>query len=289
MTDQQTPARKKRAPKITMTRAEVLALVAEANADQPEDDAPRELPPMSPVRVLADMSEAVQKLRIQCSNRISAVERLADETPLPPALPRLLLTLRDVERDLTRDMEAALATHPAWPWLRDVRGIGPKLATRIVCDVDIERARTISSLWRFAGYAVMDGQRQRLVKGKTADYNIRLKCSVYLAVASFIKSGARSWYADYYRRQRERYAGREKSEAHPDGWTKGHLHAHAMRKTAKMFLAHLWMAWREAVQLPVSQPWVSGTADAVGHVHEAIVSPWDVLRWESDVQERRAA
>lgn len=54
--------------------------------------------------------------------------------------------------------------------------------------------------------------------------------------------------------------------------SEGHLHNMALRKMIKLFLAHLWMVWREAEGLPVSEPYVQ---EKLGHTH--IIGPWDMV------------
>jgi len=55
--------------------------------------------------------------------------------------------------------------------------------------------------------------------------------------------------------------------------TKAHIHMMAKRYAGKIFLEHLWIAWREIEGLPVTMPWVFErgghrdyiTADGVTH------------------------
>lgn len=52
--------------------------------------------------------------------------------------------------------------------------------------------------------------------------------------------------------------------------TPGHRHSRAMRKTAKLFLSHLWLTWSELDGLPTSKPWSFGPG---GHDPSGYFSP----------------
>lgn len=51
----------------------------------------------------------------------------------------------------------------------------------------------------------------------------------------------------------------------------GHLDAMAVRKMIKLFLACLWLVWREAEGLPVSKPYA---IDRLGH--NSLIQPWEI-------------
>lgn len=70
----------------------------------------------------------------------------------------------------------------------------------------------------------------------------------------------------------------KKTKEEPGGvvW-KGHLDMMAMRKMIKLFLAHLWLTWREGEGLPISKPYVS---DKLGHKH--VISPWAMTDKEAE-------
>ena len=52
----------------------------------------------------------------------------------------------------------------------------------------------------------------------------------------------------------------------------GHVHNQAMRKMVKLFLACLWLTWREAEGLPVAKPYA---IDQLGH--DSYIAPWDMV------------
>ena len=137
-----------------------------------------------------------------------------------------------------------------------VKGIGPMLAAKLVSMIDIERADTVSSLWRYGGWAVIDGQRERPTAGEKLHYNSRLKTTCYLIGVSFLKSN--SPYRKVYDDARAYYSANR-----PD-WTEGHRHNAAMRKMIKMFLSALWLVWRQLEGLPITYPYAH---ERLGHQH----------------------
>jgi hypothetical protein len=159
-----------------------------------------------------------------------------------------------LEADVDADIQRIVKDHPMFKQLKVVRGVGPMLAAKMLAMIDIERADSVSALWRYAGYAVIDGQRERPTKGEKLHYNVRLKSTIYLIATSFLKCGSpyRRVYDDakaYYQANR------------PD-WTKAHIHAAAMRKMSKVFLSHVWSRWRMIENLPLRDLYVT---ERLGH------------------------
>lgn len=216
----------------------------------------------SPVRWMTDVYLSVQKIRIGVGNRIWAREAERDMTDsvFTDFQRTLYDKLYESEQEIANHMKYCLDGHPAWDWLKTVKGVGPTLATQLIGLIgDIEKAPSVSALWRFAGLAVIDGKAETLVKGEKSHYNKRLKTCMFKVASSFLKSN--SPYRRFYDESKAYY---EKNR--PD-WTPLRIHRAAMRKMNKIFLQHLWVTWREAEGLPVSQPWViehGGHVDYIG-------------------------
>lgn len=217
------------------------------------------------LRQLVDTYEQTQRMRIQLGNRRDALVRGVDEPPvdatfLTEAPQKLYNRLRESEKELVHEMQHYVRQHPAWPWLTQVRGIGPTLGAKVLGLIgDISLAPTASALWRFAGYAVIDGERERLKKGEKSHYNRRLKTACYLIGMSFIK--LKSPYRKIYDDAKVYYQG-----THPE-WTKIHIHRAAMRKMVKVFLAHLWYEWRAAEGMEARNLYVLEYKKADGHTY----------------------
>jgi len=205
------------------------------------------------------------------------------------------------ERDLLRLLTERIARHPAWPWLERVRGIGPSLSARLLARLEIERAPTPSSFWSYCGLATVAAQlyrcpqcgyelslavgrhlrsghrvpgsgqpcagtllangegarrvaQPRPSRGENAPYDREAKKLCYLIGMSFIRQG--DSYKRYYDEQRGRL-----ELAKPD-WIPRRRHLTALRMTEKLFLAHLWLVWREQLGLPITAPYADSRDDA---------------------------
>lgn len=204
------------------------------------------------LRALVDLRDRqIQKARIQFSNRLSAIDREQDDpgtSQQTTMVMRWLDVFQTLEGQLDKDIAKIVKQEPIFKEMSQLRGIGPMLAAKIIAMVEIERAETVSALWRYAGYGVKDGERERPIKGETLHYNIRLKTTLYLVATSFLRCG--SPYRVAYDNAKTRY-GSTRTD-----WTKAHIHQAAMRKMIKLFLSHLWLRWRSLSNLPVRQPYV---------------------------------
>lgn len=164
-------------------------------------------------------------------------------------------------------------------WAYDQIGIGPVIAAGLAAHIDLEKAKTISSLWKFAGQAPGFDRKE---KGKTLAYNARLKTLCWKLGESFVKvsnkEGAtygtlyvqfkgdevsrneNGQYAAVARRELENKKFRADTETRKrldtGKLSDGHLHARAKRRTVKIFLSHYWLKGREAKGLPITNPWV---------------------------------
>jgi hypothetical protein len=208
------------------------------------------------LRALVDHRNSVQMDRIRWNNRLSAIER-GDNEALDEELAmtkKWLAVYEKLEDDADKDIARLIKDHPMMKQMKPVKGIGPMLAAKMISMIDIEKADTVSALWRYAGYAVIDGQRERPTKGEKLHYNIRLKTTMYNVAGSFMKSSSpyRRIYDDakaYYTFNREE-------------WTKAHVHQAALRKMIKVFLSHLWCRWRMVEGLPLRDLYVT---ERLGH------------------------
>ena len=221
-----------------------------------EAESIKEERPSSLLRVLVDLRDRqIQKARVQFGNRLGAIQRGADASDghQEEVVARYLARFEALEKELDADIRELVKDYPIYAELSSVRGIGPGLAAKLIALIDIREADTVSALWRFAGLAVINGEREKLVKGEKAHYSGRLKTTMYLVGTSFLRSG--SPYRQVYDEARVYYESRE-------GWTKLHQHLAAMRKMEKLFLAHLWERWRTLEGLPIRVPYVQ---EVLGH------------------------
>lgn len=208
-------------------------------------------------RALVDLRDrTIQKARIAMGNRLSAMERGDDDPAYADMIERWHTTFEHLEKELDDDIRTLADDMPIVQRMIAVKGVGELLAVKVAAMIDIERADTVSALWKYAGYGVTNGERDRLQKGEKSPYNKRLKTTCYLVATSFMR--ANSPYRQIYDDARDHY-----ETARPE-WTKGHKDNAAKRKMIKMWLSHLWQVWREMEGLPVTEPYIMGTN---GHHH----------------------
>jgi len=250
------------------------------------------------LRTLVDLRDrTLQKSRIAFSNRVSASERGADvaDDVTKELFDKWHSRFDDLETEADKDIAKLVKDIPIVQYMTAVKGIGPLLAAKIVSMVDIERADTVSALWRYCGYGVINGEREKPTKGEKLHYNIRLKTTLYLVGGSFLKSG--SPYEAVYREAWDKYKNERDwawcatctkvsngdgqifvahcsdPAAHSDkafrgpnkGWQTNHVHLAANRKMIKVFLSHLWEYWRALEGLPVRDLYVM---EHGGHSHK---------------------
>ena len=219
-------------------------------------------PLSSNLRALVDSYYAAQKARISWGNRISALERGRDVGEDPKILQAKSYQeeFQKLEEKAHDEILMELERYPVWSWLKTVKGIGPTLAGKLLCDIDIRKAERISNLWSFAGQGLKDGKAQRPVKGEKLPYSTRLRTACFLVSRSFLM--CRSPYARLYGEAKLYYAANRKD------WTKLHIDLAARRKMIKVFLSHLWLKWREAEGLPISMPYPIEHLEHHTHVYK---------------------
>jgi hypothetical protein len=181
------------------------------------------------LRWIADSYEQAQRVRVQTGERIRAVLQGRDETwgaqnVATGDADSVLATIKkgdtlgpvtllgqaykwhwELEREMFRALGDCLQTHPAWPWISQIKGIGPTLAGKLLARLRIEEADTPSAFWAYCGLATVPGTEYRcstcgLSVGFPASYQVsgthqqlgsKRKCVGRLEVASGPDDGTR--------------------------------------------------------------------------------------------------
>lgn len=201
------------------------------------------------LHILAKIFQSLQRDRVGLELAIQA--RQAHD----PELIDTHLKLEQLEKKVLGQLVTGCNQTSIWPWLQDVKGVGPRLGGMLIGHIDIARAPTVSALWRYAGLAVMNGQAEHREKGQKLHYNHVLKKTCFLIARSFLMAESSPYVEEYQKAKTEYMASR------PD-WTPKHRDLAARRKMVKLFLSHLWVTWREAEGLPVRLPYAH---EKLGH------------------------
>lgn len=247
-----------------------------------------------------------QRARIAFGNRISALERgvsgpredKAYKGSILEVLADRMEMLKEAEDDTEKMIAKEIQRYPIWTeWLAQVKGAGPVLSAVIITTFDIEVATTVSKLWQFAGLnpGMVRGWKSdgtdpktnrprwklteelirgdRLTAGFRAPFNKWLRTQLCGKLGpSFLKAGG-DYALQYYYPQHVPKARRD--EMGPgrldveEGWKdkrEGHRSRAAIRYMVKMFLADLYVQWRQLEGLPVRPPY---TEEYLGHAHSA--------------------
>ena len=210
-----------------------------------------------------------------------------------PLLGRMYANAWEQERDMGAQMQSLIARHPAWPWLREVRGIGSVLAARLLSRLDLSRAPSPASFWAYCGLATVAAEElvcERCgghvfvppgtrVSAPHALAGRRVTCPGPLRARGLTESvrvaqgrprrGERAAYdieakticyligVSFVRcggPYRELYDERKAHLASAHAdWPAKRVHLAAVRATVKRFLADLWVAWRHAEHEPTAE------------------------------------
>ncbi len=188
----------------------------------------------------------IQNHRIAFGGQIRALkEAKMDINPLQ----EYYLQLDSVEKSIAKYLSDSVKKEKIWQnYLSKTKGIGPILSAGLINLIDIKKARHISSLWKFAGFDVVDGKAPKLKKGQKTTWNPLMRNLCWKIGKAFLmsKSPYKKLYDDRKKWETKKYKK----------LTKMHIHNRAQRFMIKRFLADLWLFWREQENLALSMPYV---------------------------------
>ena len=155
------------------------------------------------------------------------------------------LTARDAvaqrRKENEREARKLAVLLPVWKWAEGVSGFGSLGLAQIVGEAgDLSAYSDKSKLWKRMGLAVIDGQRQRRVKGADAlrhGYSPERRAIMFCIGDSLIKK--QGPYREIYL-QRKEYEQAKLPE--PEGF-KMVWHRRAQRYMEKWLLRDLWREW----------------------------------------------
>lgn len=239
---------------------------------------------------LVDSQLSIEKIRVALQTRQSHLKKKKRKDL---ETDELLSRLIDIEEYVDSRVAKLLKDHPAYPWFSRVLGIGPENIAKVVGLIDIEKAPTVSSLWKFCGFHVtVDNKAPKRIPGEKLEYNSKLRSMCWRLGNSLIRArskGEPGKFGKYYYQEKEKYVLRFLSEGKTivpaeklprvkgkkvetdEFISEGHVHNMAARKMIKMFLSMLWLVWREAEGLPTNQPYV---ISHLKHTHIRTPDEW---------------
>lgn len=188
--------------------------------------------------------------------------------------------LQNTEQNMIKILKREVENHPMWDaFFKDVVGCGPLMSAVCISYFDIDKARHVSSFWKYAGLDVVqvlddenaevptyhgEGRCMRhteMVEYTDKDGNIKMKRGITynpelktklcgVLASSFLKKPGCT-YEKIYRDVRARYENR------PDLKDATALHKHNMasRYMIKCFVRDLWVTWRQLAGYEVSEPY----------------------------------
>lgn len=163
-----------------------------------------------------------------------------------------------LEHGAIKTLERKMKHHALGPWMQLQKGVGLKQGARLLASIgdpywnDLhDRPRTVSELWSYSGYAVIDGEAPRRRKGVQGNWSEEARMRARLVSESCIKQTSGS-YRKVYDDARTQYASvihkKDCVRCGPSGnpakigspLSLGHQHARALRRVSKEILKDMW-------------------------------------------------
>ena len=236
------------------------------------------------VRKLVYTYYAIQKQRIAMSHQTRRLQEAGSPHEMNDYLAANFLLM---EKSLKYPLQRFAETTVAGSWALSQYGIGPVLAAGLSANIDITRAHTAGSVWRYAGL----DPTIKWEKGQKRPYNADLKTLCWKMGQSFMKfhKNDSCFYGHLYKMDKERrieknnagdYAEFAKeilsSKNFGDNPTRttlrsgklpdAQIDAQARRYAVKIFLSHYHaVAYQAHYDKPAPTPYIIAHGD---HVHE---------------------
>lgn len=235
-------------------------------------------------RYLVDLFYQIQEFRKASGNQVFSMLGTAEPTAV---LGWTFTTMETIEKEVFYWLDKYTEQRHMGRWARAVKGIGPTLAAGLIAHIDIAKAPTAGSIWRFAG---LDPTAE-WGKGEKRPHNARLKVICWKMGEQFLKvcNKPDAYYGHIYL-ERKRYeiqmneAGAYASQAAEILLNKninknkaayphlirgrlspGHIEQRSKRYAVKLFLSH----WHEEAyrQHFKKEPPLPYPIAHLGHVH----------------------
>ena len=228
------------------------------------------------------MDDRAQTMKVvtKLNNQLLAYQRQVDhkrdsaETFINDTLAAAQKRLAQIDREVAKHVRES--PEPLAEAAMGVVGVGPVTVAGLLTYVDLEKARSASSLWSYIG--IDKPSHDRYTKGEAGGGNKTLRTMVWNMANSMTKN-RKCPYRDVYDRTKERLSVSEKvvKSRNTQGklvevaWkdTKpSHRHGAALRAVMKHFLADYWFVGRELAGMDTRPLYVE---EKLGHT--SIIRP----------------
>lgn len=211
-----------------------------------------------------------EKARIACQNH----QQQKPDDELANEIMGLVL---QQEAIVEHAMQEFMRTNQVWlTWAQHVRDLGPMGLSALMSRCDIYRLETISQMWAHLGFA----PGQRLVRGEKATFDVMGRVLAYRVGQRFIRTRKPGKFNPEYYKRKEYEIARIKAaggsvkpgkrggpDIDPPDMSAGQVNARSMRYMIKIFLACLWLVWRQAEGLAVREPYTEQYPGSDGRLH----------------------
>jgi Transposase IS116/IS110/IS902 family len=135
-------------------------------------------------RFIVDTYYTFQKIRVRSGNQYDALEAGGEPHTI---IEWLIVNAKALERDIKNALERYAAARVAGEWAMSIVGIKGVIAAGLLANIDIERARTVGAIWRFAGL----DPSVKWMAGEKRPWNATLKRLCWIIGESFTKFSAK--------------------------------------------------------------------------------------------------
>lgn len=235
-------------------------------------------------RLLVDIYYTLQENRIA----FAAQARELEKQDSPYELVEFLsYNLQMMEKSLKYPLELFSSSTIPGQWALSQYGIGPVLSAGLAAHIDITKAPTAGSVWRYAGL----DPTQKWEKGQKRPYNAELKTLCWKIGQSFMKFSGKEqcFYGQLYKQDKARRIEKNESGDYSDfakailetknfkqnqtrktlesgKLSDAQIDAQARRYAVKIFLSHYHaVAYQAHYGEPAPRPYIIAHGD---HVHE---------------------
>ena len=280
------PTKKSSKPKIIQQHKEVLQELGEVVRLDKDLKGLIKTLDKNEVRCIVDYYYMIQENRKRSSNQVDALSKTGDPHSLVIYLKDQTKTLED---QIAKAMEEWTNHFPVSKIIKEkVYGIGPVISAGLVAHIDIHKAKTAGSIWRYAGLDPTSIWK----KGEKRPFNASLKTLCWKIGQSFMKFSNKEecFYGKLYKSQKQFYIDKNESGGFSDfakstlssknfivkdviakyssgKLPDGHIDAMARRWTVKLFLSNFHELWCKVEGIDCPSPYVMAH---MGHVHHLI-------------------